>query len=325
MLLFSGTRSVTVKSNLYDGEQCILESEVHPLDSDVSGVIRGSYGEESLERRRDILRQVEGRGNILIVGIENQSHIHYAMPLRTITYDVLGYISEAKEIASQRKKQRNEKDIQESANEFLFGFGKEDRLTPIMTIILYYGEEPWEGPRSLHEMLMDMPEKFKEYIPNCRLNIVELNSDKIYDFHNEELKLLFDISRVFLQGDKEALEQYEEISIDSELADILGTIIKSKFIIQQSETEGEVKMCTMLDEMEREAETRGEERGEARGEIRLVYKKLQKNKSTAVIADELEEDLAVIEMMISTIQKHAPDYDINAITTDYQENFKSHN
>ncbi len=250
---------------LYDGEQQIRETDVQELDSEVSGIIRGRDGKVSLERRRDILRQVRSGEIVSIIGIENQTHIHYAMPLRNMTYDVLGYISEAKEIASQRKKQRNEKDIKESANEFLSGFGKEDRLTPIMTIILYYGEEPWEGPRSFHEMLRDMPEKFKEYIPNCRLNIVELNSDKRYDFHNEELKLLFDIARVFLQGDKEALEQYEEIAIDTELADILGTIIKSKFIIQQSETKGEVKMCTMLDEMEREAEERGEKRGEKRG------------------------------------------------------------
>ncbi len=245
---------------LCDGAQRIQEADIKELDSDVSVIIQGREGKVSLERRRDVLRRVEGRGDILIVGIENQSHIHYAMPLRAMTYDVLGYIDEAKAIERQRRTQRKE-GIQETSNEFLSGFGKDDKLTPIITIVLYYGEEPWDGPRSFHEMLRDMPEDFREYVPDCRLNIVELNSDRRYDFHNEELKLLFDIARVFLQGDKEALEQYEEISIDTELADILGTIIKSKFIIKKGEMEGEVKMCTMLDEMEREAEKRGEKRG----------------------------------------------------------------
>ncbi len=46
----------------------------------------------SLERRRDIIMRGKDGTIITIIGIENQANIHYAMPLRTLTYDVLGYI-----------------------------------------------------------------------------------------------------------------------------------------------------------------------------------------------------------------------------------------
>lgn len=36
--------------------------------------------------------------------------------------------------------------------EFLSEFHKDDKLTPVITITVYWGSGKWDAPRSLHEM-----------------------------------------------------------------------------------------------------------------------------------------------------------------------------
>lgn len=92
----------------------------------------------------------------MILGLENQSKIHYAMPLRHMIGDAFSYLKEYKELEAKNKKYKNYK----TKHEFLSKFQKTDRLHPIVTICIYYGEDEWDGPRSLIDML-DIPEEFE--------------------------------------------------------------------------------------------------------------------------------------------------------------------
>ncbi len=93
---------------LYEGNEYIHAEDLDELDSDVSNTIQGKCGNEYLERRRDVVKRVRDGTIVTIVGIENQTNIHYAMPLRIISYDVLGYVDEAKQIAVKRRKTKRE-------------------------------------------------------------------------------------------------------------------------------------------------------------------------------------------------------------------------
>ena len=75
------------------------------------------------------------------MGIENQRKTHYGMPLRVMIYDALGYLKEYQEI-SRKHREAGDK---ASAEEFLSGLHKEDRLHPIISIVIYYNEKPWDG------------------------------------------------------------------------------------------------------------------------------------------------------------------------------------
>ena len=62
--------------------------------------------------------------------------------------------------------------------------------------------------------------------------------------------------------------------------------------------------------------------GRAEGYRRLVnsiIKKLQKNKSLEQIADELKESVETIQPIYDIVKKHAPEYDVDAITTEVLE------
>jgi len=73
----------------------------------------------------------------VILGLENQSKIHYAMPLRHMIGDAFSYLKEYKELEAKNKKYKNYK----TKHEFLSKFQKTDRLHPIVTICIYYGED----------------------------------------------------------------------------------------------------------------------------------------------------------------------------------------
>ena len=88
--------------------------------------------------------------DLAILGLENQQHIHYGMPLRIMLGDAFTYLKEYQGITKKNKAERR----WEGAGEFLSGFRKEERLHPIITICIYYGEEEWDGSFSLADMLL---------------------------------------------------------------------------------------------------------------------------------------------------------------------------
>ena len=126
----------------------------------------------------------------MILRLENQSKIHYAMPLRHMIGDAFSYLKEYKELEAKNKKYKNYK----TKHEFLSKFQKTDRLHPIVTICIYYGEDEWDGPRSLIDML-DIPEEFESFISDYKFNLIELRKSESLKFQNEDVKTIFDICR----------------------------------------------------------------------------------------------------------------------------------
>ena len=67
----------------------------------------------------------------------------------------------------------------------------------------------------------------------------------------------------------------------------------------------------------------GRASGIAEGTVRYlvasVVKKVQKNKTLEQIADELEESVEDIQLIYDIVNKHAPEYDVDAITAEVLE------
>ena len=137
---------------LFQGEQIIKATNLKPKDPTEIAIIPEDTSNETVEKIRDILKQCilmqDEKATYLLLGIENQSDIHYALPVKNMNYDALNYGRQVSEIT---KEHRKKKDIQDSG-EFLSGFTKEDKLKPIITLTIYFGADVWDGPRSLKEM-----------------------------------------------------------------------------------------------------------------------------------------------------------------------------
>ena len=125
---------------IFQGKEVLKAEELQEMDTDMSGVIRFREHEESLVRVRDVVKKMAFGVEFVVLGIESQQKIHYAMPLRTMLYDGMGYLKEYREITQSMKKEKGKW----TEEEFLSGMRKEDRLHPIITIVIYYSEYVWD-------------------------------------------------------------------------------------------------------------------------------------------------------------------------------------
>ena len=91
----------------------------------------------------------------LLLGVEGQSQIHYAMPVKDMVYDAFQYASQVEEAANSHKRavKARKKDKKTpkvptvrtlSSGEYLTGFYKEDKLIPVITLVIYFGSEEWD-------------------------------------------------------------------------------------------------------------------------------------------------------------------------------------
>ena len=85
----------------------------------------------------------------VIYGIEVQSKMHFAMPVRNMLYDAISYSNQVEETA---KIHRKNKDRPGSQDEFLSGFYEDDVLLPVITLVIYFGADEWTAPKSIYEM-----------------------------------------------------------------------------------------------------------------------------------------------------------------------------
>ena len=133
------------------------------------------------ERFRNLLKAAAVMNNerdttFVLFGIENQSHIHYAAPVKNLRYDAINYGRQVEASASLHRKESH----WENSDEFLSGFQKRDRLYPVVTLILYWSDGEWDGPMSMHDMICFGEEGIKGMVTDYKINL--LSPSMIDDF-----------------------------------------------------------------------------------------------------------------------------------------------
>ena len=96
---------------------------------------------------RDVMRKVFFGMNVVVISLENQTDIHYAMPVRVLSAEAVIYEKQWKE---RQEEHREKKDLKGA--EFVSGFAKDDKLLPTFTIVVYFGSKPWDGPSSTRQI-----------------------------------------------------------------------------------------------------------------------------------------------------------------------------
>lgn len=228
---------------LFGGEQVVKPDNLEEMDTDVSGIIMADDYKLSLGRFRDVVKKNFDGIELVVLGLEIQEYIHYGMPLRTMVYDSLGYL---KEFEGVRKWNKDNGVKAVDADEFLSGIKKDDRFHPIINIILYYGEKEWDGPVSLKDMMVDMPERFANLFADYEINLVQMLDSGRLLFHNEDVRILFDVvSNIYKSNIDYIYSKYDGTEVDGELFWMIGKITSNENMLEISrEKKGEsVVMC----------------------------------------------------------------------------------
>lgn len=163
---------------LYDGRQVIKPSELKELDtaemmyvfgSDTSKKVKGVQKYRDVLKYMTVMRGTEA--SYIIFGMENQTDIHYAMPVKNMVYDAMQYAGQVSRIASDHRRSSNKRAM--SSAEFLSGFTRADRLQPVITLVVHFGADPWDGPTSLHEMLAVQDDTIRRYAQDYRVHLLD--------------------------------------------------------------------------------------------------------------------------------------------------------
>ena len=210
--------------------------------------------------------------------------------------DALSYLKEYNEIA---KKNLDEKTTN-TKDEFLSRFKKTDRLHPVITLCIYYGEKEWDGATSLKEML-ELPDYLENLVPDYKMNLLQLRNSENLKFKNKDVQTIFDVSRlIYGKNYGKITSIYKDQNLTNELGIVIGAITGSQELINYAASEkegGQFNMCTALDDLI--------ESGKEKLLTEMVEKKLAKNKTPDTIADELETDISIINNIIEKIEKSA--------------------
>lgn len=258
---------------LFEGKPFIRPDELEDVDTEESSILENKKYAESIQASRDNIK-IRKRSTVhdveyVLLGNESQRHIHYAMPMRVMGYD---YSTYKKQYDSKAQKYKATGGL--NGDEYLSGMRKTDKLMPVITIVVYYGDQPWDGATTLHGML-DIPEEVGKYVNDYKMLLVEARKNNLL-LHNVNNKDLFNLLEIILDKSvpkkeikQRALQYGETHKPDKSVVMTVAGATNSK-IDYHSYEKGEVSVSTFIDEIAKEGEKRGERRGEKRGKRRGV-------------------------------------------------------
>ena len=240
----------------FDGRQVVCAEKLSEADPTELTIIFSEDRKEFVEKFRDVLKQCilmeDDKFSYLMIGIENQTDIHYAMPVKNMIYDALEY---GKQVSRRAKEHKEAKDTKGA--EFLSGFTKEDKLKPVITLVVYWGTKKWDAPRSLKEMFEDVSEDVLQFVSDYKVNLIVPKEIKDFTKFKTELgKALKYISVVDQKEEyKELTKQEEYQDVNKETAILLKEVAGINVKVKKEEEK--VNMCKALQDITDEAIEKG--------------------------------------------------------------------
>ena len=262
---------------IFNGEPVIDPAGLRDVDSANLLTISNNHSTSrknlyTLQRYRDLIREAivkqDDTFTYILLGIENQSNVDYAMPVRNLFYNALSYNRQVEDIA----------DMHKGANEkgsFLSGFRKDDKLYPVITLTLYWGDEKWNAPEKLSDMLVDHPRELDKYIDDIDINLFSIIDDTTYLKCRTQLRDIF--QALHYRNDREALETTLKgpayRNLQKEEAEILSEF--SSVRLPEVTPEGGYDMCKAVEEMLEEREINGFKNGKREGMQMIICSQIE--------------------------------------------------
>ena len=237
---------------IYDGRQVIKPESLKELDTTEIALPFADSHKEAVQKYRDILKSAvvkhDDKAAYILLGIENQTEIHYAMPVRNMIYDALQYGKQVSEIAA---KHRKDTDKGSSKGEYLSGFYKDDRITPVITLVIHFGADAWDGPLSIHEMTGLDDYDILRFVPNYKINLIDPARMSSEDLAKLETSLREVMGYIKYSKDREKMREFlDENShslIEREAAMVIKTVTRTEIDIPKGAEA--INVCEAIEAM----------------------------------------------------------------------------
>ena len=248
LLMFNDVFADFVNGIMFDGKDVVKEDEL----VDLSGWSHYK-GDDSKHRfqDRDVVKLWKKENVVIsLIGIENQDVPDEDMVFRVISYDGASYRTQL--VEKERRKRKKET---ENIN------GKVD-IFPVITFVIYYGEEEWKHETTLYKRL-NLDSELKHYVSDYSINLIDLkklSEDDINKF-KKDFKLIADY---MVKGSKHKADRID-LNHPEEVSELILRLTGEELPFEVECEEGGKNMEKFFEPMFERAEARGRAEGEARG------------------------------------------------------------
>ncbi|MBR6159980.1 MAG: Rpn family recombination-promoting nuclease/putative transposase [Lachnospiraceae bacterium] len=300
---------------LYKGRQVISGSDLEEKDPE-EFISFGDPKKNSIyQKYRDILRgciiRQDKKTTYVLLGVENQSDLHYAIPVKNLLYDSLNY---AEQVRRTGEKHRKDKD-RLTSGEFLSGFTKEDRIIPVITLVIYWDDDEWDAPRRLSDMYAETDTEVSRYLMDYEVNLITPREITDFDRFSTELGDVLEVIKKNNAGipiTEMLLEKGEDWTMSRLGVEVINDFTKANLSLEEEKGD-EVKMGRAFELLVEQGIEQGIDKGVDKHAIELICKKLKKGKDVATIADEIEESEEYVSNICKIAEEYAPEYDVDKI------------
>lgn len=193
---------------LYKGDSVIKPQNLRTMSTAKLTKKNGEKELEYVERTRDLLREVivqhsiDNGINYMILGIESQSYIDYAMPVRNLLMDAMEYTEQVDNLKLMHELREDKLE----PDEFLSKIKKDDKLKLVINLVILFSDKKWDGARKLSDMLEGMDERTRRYFQDYELNIIEPAEMSDEDFERFHSNLKDVLKFIKYSGDREQMQ-----------------------------------------------------------------------------------------------------------------------
>lgn len=244
----------------FQGKTVILPEELLPLDS--AQYIQHQSGKTREKIQRFEKAVVSGRTSCHICGRESGiQRLSDACPL----YALLTRMNTNVRLRLLR--------LEQKSVSIIFRPGKVISLLPVLTIVLYYGQEEWTVPRRLSEMIAfrSKTARFREQIPDYPLRLISVRKDMDIELFHTELREVMGIlqrvddkraMQIFFENNRAAFSRLTEQAFEV-IVNCTNSPKLRKYMLENKEGEC-VDMCRAFEEWMEDCRTEGIKEGENR-------------------------------------------------------------
>ena len=307
---------------LFDGKKKIKPEDLKPLDTNTISIeLKNSKISNAVQKNRDVFKVLSAKRTddigLLILGVENQIKVHYAMPVRAMLYDSLQYASQVDMKSKENRKNKKASD----SDEFLSGFTRQDRLIPVITLVVYFGSRAWDAPTNIRDMFGKVKESIAKYLPNYQMNIIspDLSDDEL-DKLSSELGVVMKFIKQS-RDKKKLLENIEKSKDFRNVSNLSATLMNEvtgmnlkinkekeridmcqalKEIIEDIRTEERVKLKAEKEKTKAEKEKTKAEKEKTKAEKEKTKAEKEKTKAALLRIKELEEMVKSLKAQLKT-------------------------
>ena len=253
--------------HLFCGNKTVLGEHLIRRERDYPS-LSGVYG----EKKRDIL--IEDKSRNLYFGMELETESDYSMPERVFVYDACEYEYQIKAIHKKHIREKDYKHYREKKSRIKGS----DFLLPIITVVLYLGEEGWTGRNTLLQMFHKAAgaDKISErYIREYGFPLIEVHKVKPEDYQTE-LREFF--QAMHCREDRKRMmqllqtERFQNLSAETEQA--IAVHLHMKGLIEKMEKEG-VPMCKAIRDWMEEERREGQKEGKREEKIYIIRRMIE--------------------------------------------------